>query len=367
MPLRVDRRIITSPQTGSYVLLIVNCAVFVACAVTANAVSFDSRAMLRWGAISNDTLANHEYWRLLAAAFLHINLLHLLINMICLMLWGGTLEKRVGTTYYLVIYLAAAIGGSVTSVVGHDTSFVDAGSSCAIFGIVGALVGLQLLGKPALPPQSLIFIIGINVVFNATQASSIDWMAHVGGFVTGVIACVALDLVERLNRVWLSCKFPEFVKLNVVTAVPPAVWLGWSELSVPADRNLPALGVGLVATMIVVAKLFDLLLGRKKGLAISVVALAAANLALTFLLTGSFAWVSMCTSSRVRLSAAAGAWGYAVTDDACAHAALVPAVLSAVVGALTLLRLALQLRRGVADVGFISEGLRADRRRATGL
>jgi len=368
MPLRVNRRIINSPQTGSYLLLIANCAVFGACAATAQNLSFGSGEMLGWGAISNGTLANHEYWRLLTAAFLHVNPLHLLTNMICLMLWGGTLEKRVGTIYYLMIYLVAAIGGSVTSVVSHHAPFVGAGASGAIFGVVGALVGLQLLGKPALSVQSLMSIIGINLLIDMSRGSNIDWMAHVGGFATGVIACVVLDWVERLNGVWLSCKFPEFLKLNLAALVPAAVWLGFSELPEPAGPRVLALGVALAATAIVVVKLFDLLLARKKGLALSVVALAAANFALIFAVTGSGASVSMalCAWSRGWLGGAA-AWGYALANDACARVGVVPAVLGVAAAALTLCLLALQLRRGIADVGFIRERLRADRRRTVGL
>jgi rhomboid protease GluP len=200
---------------ASSLLLITNGAIYAACAASSGRLQFNAAMMPGWGAISTNTLITHEYWRLLTAGFLHFDLLHLLFNMMWLMSFGSILEKRVGTTYFLMIFCAALVFGNFVTVLAQPGPFAGAGASGAVGGILGALVCLQLLGKPAMSPQTLISNIAINIGFNVVLASSIGWRTHLGGFTAGLIACAILDLIERFNPVGPNCKFPEFIKLNL--------------------------------------------------------------------------------------------------------------------------------------------------------
>ena len=71
--------------------------------------------LLRNGAMYSFAIKRHEYWRLLAYGFLHANLLHIATNMLCLLFWGGHLEKRIGFLYFAIIYVAALIAGAIAS------------------------------------------------------------------------------------------------------------------------------------------------------------------------------------------------------------------------------------------------------------
>ena len=364
MPLRVYNRSIRAPMQISSLLVVANCAVYAACAWASGRLQFNAFTMLGWGAVSNNTLITHDYWRLLAAGFLHFDLLHLLFNMMWVISFGSVLERRVGATYFLLIYGAALVFGDVVTVLATPGAFVGAGASGAVSGILGALVCLQVLGRPAVSPNTLITNLAINIGFNVSLASSIGWRAHLGGFVAGLIACAILDLVERSNPVRLNCKFPEFVKLNLAGALLAGVWFCRTEISGSTGLSQVVVLAVLAGTMIVCVKLVDLLLARKKGLALSIFTMAAANLVLVFGVACSLA--SACTRPHGWFGTAA-TWGYGVAEAACARYSLCSAVLGCVAAVLTVLVLTEPLKRGLVDVGFVPEGFRAARRRTVGL
>nr|WP_054752968.1 rhomboid family intramembrane serine protease [Piscibacillus salipiscarius] len=88
----------------------------------------------------NPFIAQGEYWRIITSMFLHIGLIHLLMNMIALYYLGEVTEKIYGTKRFLVIYFIAGIFGSIASFATNDS--VSAGASGAIFGLFGALLFL---------------------------------------------------------------------------------------------------------------------------------------------------------------------------------------------------------------------------------
>ena len=101
------------PNIATYLLIAVNIAVFGLCLRQSGSAAIASGVLFRYGAMYSLAIERHEYWRLVTHAFLHANLLHLATNMICLVLWGGHLEKRVGAFYFLLIYFCAIIAGAI--------------------------------------------------------------------------------------------------------------------------------------------------------------------------------------------------------------------------------------------------------------
>lgn len=81
-------------------------------------------------------------WTLITSIFLHGGLGHLFINMLVLFFFGGELERRLGSTKFLEIFLIAGIMGNLgfTSFSYITGSFVPAlGASGAIFGVFATL------------------------------------------------------------------------------------------------------------------------------------------------------------------------------------------------------------------------------------
>src|SRR5262249_18841472 len=163
--------------------------------------------LFRNGAMYSLALQRHEYWRLVAYGFLHLNLFHLATNMLCLALWGAHLERRIGSTYFLLVYAAALVVAALVSDLAHHGAYITVGASGAVSGVLGALFGLWILAKIDLTANFFIVNVGLNAVL-ALSSPRIDWAAHVGGFVAGLVACALIDLLEKLNFHLLRCKFP---------------------------------------------------------------------------------------------------------------------------------------------------------------
>jgi rhomboid protease GluP len=307
-----------------------------------------------------------------AYAFLHANVLHFALNMLCIGAWCGILEHRLGATYFLIVYLASAIGGGIASIYGHAGVFLGVGASGAISGVVGALLCLTLLGKLALSAQFFVVTIGASVML-AARVPNVDWMAHLGGFATGFASIALLDALEVFNRHWLRCKFPEFVKLGIAIAAVFAAWFLFLETRLAGGNDIPPRIVEGSLALLIAIKLADLLLGRPKGLAILALAIAALYAALAGIGMNAMAnrFPEYCIKAqdllRAETTAATAAPAASYLDAACRHAGLWPLLLAAIVFVASLLLLRPELRRGFSDVGFIANTFRAERRRRQGL
>ena len=101
---RTGQGFIEIPHAAVYLLLTVNIVVYGLCLNQSAGPAIPAEVLYRYGAMYSLALQRHEYWRLVTYGFLHFNLVHLASNMLCLVLWGGHLEKRVGPAYFLFIY-----------------------------------------------------------------------------------------------------------------------------------------------------------------------------------------------------------------------------------------------------------------------
>jgi rhomboid protease GluP len=143
------------------------------------------------GAIVPDLFEKGEYWRLLAAMFLHIGFLHLFLNLWALYQLGGVFEVLFGSPRFAVTYFVSGLVASIASA--FFTNGLAAGASGAIFGILGALI-VSIRRSPRFRNaawgkglvQQLLFWAAINIVIGFTMPG-IDNAAHIGGFITGLL------------------------------------------------------------------------------------------------------------------------------------------------------------------------------------
>ncbi|WP_296584445.1 rhomboid family intramembrane serine protease [Xanthobacter sp.] len=345
------------PHAATYLLITVNIAIFGMMALRTGAAAPGGRDLWQAGALYPLVLLRGEYWRLVAHGFLHANPMHLFTNMLCLALWGGHLERRVGATYFLVIYTIALLAGGLASLATHHGPYLSVGASGAVSGVLGALFCLWILGKIELSASFFLINIGLNITLSLSTRG-IDWGAHLGGFTAGLVACALIDLVERGNARVFACKFPEGLKLNVMmlaVVAPASVALFASSL--PATPAAFALAAGIVLLAVVLfAKAIDLVLMRRHGLAIAAAMLALLNSAAMFAGLDRLAQPICATPGRAPAIAAL-----------CSHVGLLPTLGAAVMLALSLGLSARSIAKGVADVGFVAPSLRGERRRRLGL
>ncbi|MBC1935053.1 rhomboid family intramembrane serine protease [Listeria grandensis] len=180
----------------TYILLAIQIAVFLIMTFTGGT-SNNTFNLVRWGAKFNPLIYAGEWWRFITPMFIHIGLLHLLMNSVVLYIIGPMAEKLYGKWRYALIYVLSGITGVVASFVFNIN--VAAGASTAIFGIFGALLYLVVL-KPHVYARSLgISIAGLVVVNLVVDLFSqgIDLAGHVGGLVGGFLIAGALSLPHQ--------------------------------------------------------------------------------------------------------------------------------------------------------------------------
>ncbi|MDQ0693339.1 rhomboid family intramembrane serine protease [Arthrobacter sp. W4I7] len=146
-----------------------------------------------------------EPWRMLTAAFLHSpdSVLHIVLNMYTLWIFGQALEPLLGRIRFLALYLISAIGGSVgylllnpLLVPGQGLVGV-VGASGAIFGLFGAMLLVQR--QRGGDTRQLWVLIAINGVIGFL-IPQIAWQAHLGGLVTGALCAAVLAYTPRGRR-----------------------------------------------------------------------------------------------------------------------------------------------------------------------
>ncbi|WP_456578897.1 rhomboid family intramembrane serine protease [Blastococcus sp. SYSU D00868] len=134
-----------------------------------------------------------EDWRLITAAFLHIGITHLALNMLALLLFGSELERALGWWRYLSVYLLSALGGSVAIQLFGDPARPVAGASAAIYGLLGGMAVVLLAARQDL--RGLLTLLAINVVISFLPGVSL--LGHLGGLVVGFVAAGIVVLARR--------------------------------------------------------------------------------------------------------------------------------------------------------------------------
>jgi membrane associated rhomboid family serine protease len=136
----------------------------------------------------------------LTSMFLHANWLHLMGNMVFLFIFGAATEDRLGRWRYLLFYLAcgfiAAYGFALTY---PDSLTPLVGASGAIAGVLGShlvmyprsrVITLVLSVVPFRLPAWVVlgqFFVLQGLSLQAQEQSSTAYVAHIYGFVAGVV------------------------------------------------------------------------------------------------------------------------------------------------------------------------------------
>lgn len=143
---------------------------------------------------------NGEVYRLITAAFVHANILHIFFNMYALYALGPQIEKFYGRKRYLLIYLGSALLGSLLSVV--LTNNVSVGASGAIFGLFGAMLYFGYKYRATLDGflrSGIIPVIVINLLLGF-MIPGIDVYGHIGGLLGGLVLSYAFGVVNKENK-----------------------------------------------------------------------------------------------------------------------------------------------------------------------
>ncbi|WP_295555432.1 rhomboid family intramembrane serine protease [uncultured Hyphomicrobium sp.] len=153
---------------------------------------------------------------LLSAMFMHGGWMHLGGNMLYLWIFGDNVEDRFGPVRYLLFYLVAGFAASFAQYAVNPASNIpNVGASGAIAGVLGAyllmfpkarvdvLLGRQVVAMPAFIVLGLWVVLqlvsGVGSIADTaqTEQGGVAYMAHVGGFVAGLVLGVVFGGLRR--------------------------------------------------------------------------------------------------------------------------------------------------------------------------
>ena len=150
-------------------------------------------------------LFGNQYWRLVAALFLHANEVHLLFNLFALYILGPPFERAIGSLRFLACYLLSGICSTAGVVLlwrlGIVTNAEVVGASGCVMGIVGAWAAFLIRDHQT--PQvrrrlmNIVTIVVIQTVFDLTTPQ-VSMSAHLCGLIGGFL--VGLAVAPRRAR-----------------------------------------------------------------------------------------------------------------------------------------------------------------------
>jgi rhomboid protease GluP len=190
--------VIPIPTTASSVMIVANLALYaISWYMTQNTEAtqlygappmggIDGHVLMRLGEKAPEIILENQWWRLVTAMFLHAGLLHIGMNMWCLVDLGPEVESLFGTTKFIVLYLVTGVVGYLLSLWWHPFG-VSVGASGAVMGLIGILIGASFhhghLGKQYRSQlwKWVIYIAIFGLISNT------DNFAHFGGLASGLV------------------------------------------------------------------------------------------------------------------------------------------------------------------------------------
>jgi rhomboid protease GluP len=219
--MRFARAVLNRPYKFTIILLVANVFVFLLMWQTSGMTlsilgPLPIEVLIPFGAKLNYLIqTKHQWWRFVTPMFLHVNVLHLAVNMYSLWIVGPYVEKLYGSAKFVVFWVLTGVAGVVGSyltvrpglAVGPIARFVfksadsaSAGASGALFGLVGVLFVFGIKFRHELPEgfrrafgTGLLPMIMLNLFIGYMGRGFIDNAAHLGGLVSGAMLALVVD------------------------------------------------------------------------------------------------------------------------------------------------------------------------------
>jgi membrane associated rhomboid family serine protease len=153
-------------------------------------------SLLAFGGLSWALVQQGEFYRMLAAPFLHGSLSHLQSNAIVFALVGYSLERQVGRAWLFCIFAAGGLAGSLMSLLVTQTT-VSVGASGGIMAMMAArfFVTFRMPNSRAKMRSQWFTLLNLGMAIYplfSGAANGVDYGAHLGGAIFGLLIGVLL-------------------------------------------------------------------------------------------------------------------------------------------------------------------------------
>ena len=173
--------------------------------------------VMQWAAIPAQIVSGHHWITILTAMFMHGSWSHIIGNMIFLWAFSPEIEDAMGPVRYLVFYLSGGLVAMLAQVLADPHSTMpNLGASGAIAAVMGAflvtyprdrirtLLFIFIFAKVTFIPACLLIgfwfltqLVHAGAVANV-QSGGIAYLAHIGGFLFGVVTARLFEDPRRL-------------------------------------------------------------------------------------------------------------------------------------------------------------------------
>ncbi|HTX78622.1 MAG TPA: rhomboid family intramembrane serine protease [Longilinea sp.] len=178
--------------------------------------------ILRWSLIPANITAGRALITLLTSMFMHEGWEHIIGNMVFFWAFGPEIEDAMGRSRFLIFYLLGGFAASMAQVLIDPTSTIpNLGASGAIAAVMGAFLvtyprdrirTVLFLGWfvrvtfiPAIFLVGFWFLIQLFSEVGAlmqVQSGGVAYMAHVGGFLFGVLLARLFEMRHKDDILW---------------------------------------------------------------------------------------------------------------------------------------------------------------------
>ena len=175
--------------------------------------------VMQWSAIPAQIFSGHHWITVFTAMFMHGSWSHIIGNMIFLWAFGPEIEDAMGRARYLVFYLVGGLVAMLAQIVADPHSTVpNLGASGAIAAVMGAFI--VTYPRDRIKAVLLIFVF-VRITFipaalligfwfltqlvhagavAQVQRGGVAYLAHVGGFIFGVLTARLFEGSSRIVR-----------------------------------------------------------------------------------------------------------------------------------------------------------------------
>ncbi len=174
----------------------------------------------RWSLMPADIVAGRDWVTILTSMFMHAGWEHILGNMLFLWVFGPEIEDVMGPLRYTIFYLLGGLVASLAQIAIDPSSTIpNLGASGAIATVMGVFLityprdeikTVLFLGWFAsirfIPALFLVGFWFLTQLFNEVgavtqiQMGGVAYMAHIGGFLFGLIAGRLFEIPERIGQ-----------------------------------------------------------------------------------------------------------------------------------------------------------------------
>ncbi|WP_289661335.1 rhomboid family intramembrane serine protease [Flavobacterium panacagri] len=175
------------------------------------------------------SIRSGEQFRMLSSGFLHVDMMHLIFNMLTLYFFAPVVLDLLGNFSFVLIYFGSLIFGSLLTMLFHknDYSYRAVGASGAVTGVLYSAILLRpdmMLGIFFVIPMPA-YIFGIlyllySIYGMKAKNDNIGHTAHFGGAIGGYV----ITLIKEPSL------FADQTMMVILLAIPIVILFGMAKL-----------------------------------------------------------------------------------------------------------------------------------------